>query len=167
MYLSMFVFQFILHIVKIWGTNTFLYPFTNGDTISIIMPILKNFIFWGGRYVVCLWCKKAHMHTELRYGKTVWFLCFSYTELWQRFMRQFSLPYFYLNESFYKCLAKGNPGLCKWWDVDLDRLVVMQNNWFLFLFLFYLEVLLNLLYCFLCGLIISIPFENVLTRIHR
>ena len=47
------------------------------------------FIFWGGRYVICLWCKKAHMHTELRYGKTVWFLCFLYTELWQRFMRQF------------------------------------------------------------------------------
>ena len=59
-YLTMFVFQFILHIVKIWGTNTLPYPFTNGDTISIIMPILKAFLYFEG--VDMLYVHDARRH---------------------------------------------------------------------------------------------------------
>ena len=62
-YLTMFVFQFILHIVKIWGTNTLLYPFTNGDTISIIMPILKAFLYFEGVDMLYVYDARRHICT--------------------------------------------------------------------------------------------------------
>lgn len=62
-YLTMFVFQFILHIVKIWGTNTLPYPFTNGDTISIIMPILKAFLYFEGVDMLYVYDARRHICT--------------------------------------------------------------------------------------------------------
>ena len=63
MYLSMFIFQFISHIIKIWGTNTLPYPFTNGDTIIIIMPILKAFLYFEGVYMLYVCDARRHICT--------------------------------------------------------------------------------------------------------
>ena len=156
-YLTMFVFQFILHIVKIWGTNTLPYPFTNGDTISIIMPILKAFLYFEGVDMLYVYDARRHICTpssvmEKRFDFYVSCIQNYDKDLWGNFT-----AVVLLNKWLHKCSVT-NLVFRELWNLDLYHLMVMQNNWFLLFFFFYLEVLLNLLYCSQCGFIIHIRF---------
>ena len=119
-YLTMFVFQFILHIVKIWGTNTLPYPFTNGDTISIIMPILKAFLYFEGVDMLYVYDARRHICTpnsvmEKRFDFYVSCTQNYDKDLWGNFHCRIFIEWvtqmFSLNLVF-----------CEWWNLDLYQL---------------------------------------------